>query len=441
MLNGLFRQTEQSFALLLLAAALFFLPLGEVKLTASIAWSDALFLLALMVAVIELFVVRVVAIERAAIDLFIVYGVVVLLLGLVYLAHSLGNNYELVWDGSQKYRADLNSVVGYVRMLGLSTNSIEARKFVLVLIALAIVPVSFALFRVATYRYYILLLQCLALGAVVGAVYVWVDYLGVIEGRFQGRWIGFGGRPAGLTAHPNALASNCLLALPGILTSFTLSRKLVAKGLWLFALWLIWSVLGFSASRSGAAQFLFIVGVFFVWSDNVPWLVVRAFLLFLVLFVVLSSETSLGSAGVERLYTDGEGVSSLTRRVLANVASGQAWESPFIGVGYQAVGFAHNLYLQMFHVGGVMGFIAYLVATFAPLVMLLRFRRGALHRAEHIVYKVMVVCIVNRALFSFVESNTSDFAKSIFYGLCIMLAVFFSVRHTVVEPPDKTIFL
>lgn len=128
----------------------------------------------------------------------------------------------------------------------------------------------------------------------------------------------------------------------------------------------------------------------------------------------LSPDSALGRLVLGAAHSDS------VRETLNSIAFHQWIQHPIFGVGYGMARVAHNLYIQMLDVAGVVGFLPWLCALSMPLVFLLINRVHGYARNEAAAIFAAIVALMAKAWFS---PSITDLNSSIIFGLALYLAL------------------
>lgn len=409
-------------AIWLLGVSLFFVPLPSIRFVGNVSISDVLFVGAIVMALVERLVSRGALISPAVRNICFAYLVVVVLLLIPYLGHELGLAEFSEWSGSHSYQSTL-ALPKNSKVLSGAAGAGDLG-FIILLACLSFIPLSFLLMPVRHARETKFLLWCLAGGAIFGATFTVLYCNGFFPDHIDRSWR-YLKRASGLTPHANILALSCLMALPGLylLGTSTLHRLWKFGALW--GLFIVWEAIGYSGSRSGLASFLVILALLWILSSQY-WQtrILRGFAVVglgvvTIVFATLSGAgaNSQTSRALWRLL-NGSAASDGARDVINSVALDQAIQSSLIGVGYDALRVAHNLYLQMFHVGGVLGFMAYCLSLAVPIIVLVRCL--SIREISGVVV-AMLALLLQLAIFAMVKNNPAEISVAMMLGLALLV--------------------
>lgn len=358
--------------------------------------------MAVLIGIAERFVVRDFAYRRTVVVALLVYVVCIC---------ALSASYVINYSSQQTIPWAMRHIsLGY-----------DVRFFSLVL-NVAVVPLALFAVRICTLAEFRFIILMWTLGALYGAAFTVAYTHGWIH-HFDW-YYNISGRARGLTPQPNILAINTVLALPGLLLFWCKVHGWLPRLLIVFALVVLWQAVNLTGSRSALGLIVAVLLVFVVMqSDNKVrglfvglGLFVAALLLREVIAAVadLSTSTALG-----RLILGAES-SNLQREMLNTIAFNQWLDNPIFGVGYGMARVAHNLYIQMLDVVGVVGFLPWLCAIVMPLALLWVNRTREYARYETAALFSVVVALLAIA---WVKSNFADLNVSIGYALALYLAL------------------
>ena len=176
----------------------------------------------------------------------------------------------------------------------------------------------------------------------------------------------FFGRAAGLTVHPNHLAVTVVMAMPVALALDANVRSKISRlAGWVLVLLLLLGVL-VSGSRAGILV-VALAGILTVVAGD-SWIRRRVLLMGGVWLVgILGPALYYGQAGVlliglrRLLGSVSTEDSNVERIAFLRTAMRDITEAPFLGAGFARIRDAHDLYLQLWHGGGLLTFVAFLV--------------------------------------------------------------------------------
>jgi O-antigen ligase len=241
------------------------------------------------------------------------------------------------------------------------------------LAALALVPFTVVGSTVLDRRAPAWIASSYGLGAAASGMVALGDHLGVTSVGQRLVGVDYGSRMLGLTVHPNHLGVTCVIALP--IAVWLISRG-TTQNVVLGAVVLAGSMSGayLSGSRAGAVASVIALGSSAVLvrrlRARLPVLILAG--LVVGLGVLVFSPGTYAEIGTTTRLTGGSDTSS-SDAIRAELRD-QAWadfsEAPFLGLGFQLLNNAHNIYLQIAASGGFVLLAAFLV-----------FAAGALHAA------------------------------------------------------------
>lgn len=388
----------------LLAASLAFASLTSLRVPglSHVSYCDLLFVLAAIVGIIERLVVRDFVYEKSTVIAAVVY--IVCLLGFMA---SYVINY--------KNPATLSYVQGF-------NYNLNFFSFVYGTVVIPLAVFSVRIRSLAEFRFIIL---AWTIGALYGGLYV-IAYINGFISHYDYYWVHFG-RAAGLTTQPNVLGFNILLALPGLLILWYHLRSWLLKGLVVVGFIVVWKTVDYTGSRSAIGGFvaMFVMYLVMYGRNKIGRATIAVVLLVFaegvrsVLAVLLKGDFRHGSAlarilGVGTSYSDGV-------RDLLNSGSYHVWvDNPLFGAGYNYLRQAHNLYLQILAVSGVVGLIGLIVALGMPLFFLLANRTERSARPEAAAFFAAIVMLLAMA---WVQPGLEDMNTAVVFGLALYLAL------------------
>ncbi|HEV7206731.1 MAG TPA: hypothetical protein VGN18_19155 [Jatrophihabitans sp.] len=227
-------------------------------------------------------------------------------------------------------------------------------------------------------------------------------------------------RSAGLTVHPNFLATTCVMALPMALwlaARPTLRERLTGSALAVAQLVGVYS----SGSRGGAAIMVLVaLGSFVLIPAYRRILPTVSLLLALGAAFAFVAQPGLGRAVLKAVRLGGED-SSVTGsdQVRAEVGAQGIRDfkhSPIDGVGLQVAAEAHNVYIQAMASGGLLLLVGLLIFTVGGLV-----RSGRLLR-EHPLAPPLFVAAFGGAVLASLENSLTDRLAYVPLALCAALS-------------------
>jgi hypothetical protein len=229
-------------------------------------------------------------------------------------------------------------------------------------------------------------------------------------------------RAAGLTVHPNFLATTCVTSVP-ILLYLALAPRLQTR---VFALGLLaCQLLGVyaSGSRGGASVLVFGALLSFAVIPGYRRLLpTLGFLLGLATVYVFVAKPSLGESLLRAVRLTGNSGDSVSGSNYVRSAVGAQgmrdfWHSPIDGVGMQVAAEAHNVYIQALASGGLLMFTGYLTFVLGGLL-----RAVAAMRSHPIAYPLFVSAVCG-AVLATVENSLVDRLAYVALSLIAVLAV------------------
>ena len=283
------------------------------------------------------------------------------------------------------------------------------------------------------------LIYCWTFGAVYGAAYTVAFCNGYFPAHDDVFWL-INHRARGLTLQPNALALACFLAYPGLLLMFIEFRNWMVRAAVLAMAWVVWDAIGYSGSRTAVYTVFFMAPLAFVLMyRDIPArarqkIVFVPFIAGILGFLLFAYSASTPYSAIWRLQ-NGEVASDTIRSALKDKAWEDFYDSPVFGAGYQWYRYSHNVYLEMLHSSGVIGFVGSMIALLLPLVLIYRSRT---HDSGNFAIRSTTSCMIAAALgvmfFGLAQTNISGLDPTIPFGLLL----YFSVHGlTHVAKPSK----
>lgn len=381
-----------SISAILLGVALMFTPITDLRITGLISIGDLIFVSAVLAGVVERFV------HKEGFPILPAYLVAGILLCISFLV-----NLEVI------------------------ERQVNQQLFIIVIINAILVPCGLMMVRLRSAAELQRLIYCWTAGGVFGAAFSVAFVHGFIPWHWDYGWSVLG-RVQGLTPHPNIMALNSALAMPGLLLAMTVSRSIWVKVLCLPLLYILFVAVNEAGSRATMGVMLVMViaylGVqlwYADWDTRIRLLtigLVAGLGLTLLWYFIDFGAPRRGSAFYR--ISNAQYLRSDTVRAVGNM---HAWNgflsAPIFGQGFFLMRFAHNIYLQALQSLGVVGAIGYLTTLFLPLWMLLRAPVTHAYRHLHFVLTATIVGLVAAAWYwsSFTDLNVSiAFAIALFAG-------------------------
>ncbi|WP_161554135.1 O-antigen ligase family protein [Stenotrophobium rhamnosiphilum] len=389
-------------------------PLSGVRLLESMSYGDFFFALAGVIALCER------GFNRERIYFYAIYLGIAILITLSFLVN--------------KFMPEPMKAAEYIEFIHTFINNhfrIEFGQFPnfrVIFAALIIFPQVFLALRIKTMGEARVLTYFWLAGAIYGALFTVLYCMGWIPGHVDAHWITFH-RSKGLTGHPNALALNTAIAFPILVLLFMERKEILLRLFVLVAAFLMWRTIGYAGSRTAIyALMAMALAIFILMYHELPH---RArFNLMAIGFIVVSYFVVQkyiigldGSTSVFRRLESGSAVSDAIRAHDREIALTGFANSPFFGAGYQWLYTAHNMYLQVLHASGIVGFTGYVLAMLFPpyLAWQSRFLRasnsGRLHR------NVLLVCAFGVIVSGWAQPNINALNPTIPFGLLLCLGV------------------
>lgn len=410
----------------LLALALFFAPISEVRVTAVLSACDVLFVLAVAVGFAERLALRERLATRPLLHVGGAYILAAVILSTAYLINELE---RLVWPrgapGPMGYLTTVKLTdAGTAFLEGLLTD--QEMLFLIFLFNAAIMPVAIFAVRIQSLAGARFMLFAWTAGSLFGAAFAIAYCNGFVPGHWEWSWV-YLRRAHGLTGHANMLGMHSLLALPAILMLARDNPFRGARALCVGCALIVWMAIDYSGSRSSAGGIFLLLGLYLIAMSTDMRARVRlligaalgsAMVLLTVSVVGSLIEFRSGSAFVR--LTQGSYGSDSAREIINTAALSQALESPFWGVGYQVLRVSHNVYLQMVHAAGVFGLVAYLAVLALPMVLM---RGNATSGESRTLSACLFAAIAAINILSWVKSNPSEFSTALFFALVTYVGV------------------
>jgi O-antigen ligase len=360
-------------------------PLSGVRLGVSMSYGDLLFALAGAIGFCERLA------NREKIAFFWVYLLAGLLLVLSYVPNQVSPEPMTVHE----YIEFVNSCINNHVEIEFS----QGPNFKTIFLSLLVFPQVFLLLRIRDIAEVRTMVLIWTLGSFYGAGFTVLYCWGYIPGHEDWYWAVIH-RARGLTGHPNAMALNCALGLPGVLLLFLEARSIflriaaVAMGL------VIWRAINYSGSRTAiyTSMLMGIVVFVLMYRDmssrtrlRLIGLAVVALSAYIVVKYFMGPATEYSAAW--RLE-NGSHVSDTIRSHDQDLALDGFFDAPIFGQGFQWLRIAHNMYLQILHSSGMVGLTGYLGALLFPFY--LAFRSGfLLHNGSS---RVLKNCLLTTAI-------------------------------------------
>lgn len=261
-----------------------------------------------------------------------------------------------------------------------------------------------------------------------------LDFLHVLSTQKALLSVTYFQRASGLTVHPNHLGIVCAMALPitatQALTATSPRRRI------LHAILSILIVFGLLASGSRAAFVAAIAGMivlatmlFRTRRRALLWLGIGT-LVAVLLALVVATVTSRHFITIERLLgSESVGSANSTRLAAYQQAVTGFIGSPLVGVGFQVVRQAHDVYLQLLQAGGLFALVLFVALVILMLRMALSLSNAAdLQFEVNLLVRALTVSVAVFVVNGLFENQISDRFLYIPFGL--ILAV-----NALVVPP------
>lgn len=338
-------------------------PLNGVRLGTAMSYGDLLFALAGVTGFCERLI------NREKIAFFWVYLLAGLLMVLSFVANQVAPEPMTVHEYIEFVNSCLNNHV--------DVEFSQVPNFRTIFLSLIVFPQVFLLLRIRDIAEARTMVFIWTAGAVYGAAFTVLFCWGYIPGHEDWYWAVIH-RARGLTGHPNAMALNSALGLPGVLLLFLEARsKLIKIAAVLMGL-VIWRAINFSGSRTAIYTSMIMCLVVFVlmYRDMSPRTRLRLIgLAIIVVSAYLAAKNILGPAteySAAWRLENGSHVSDTVRAHDQDIALDGFFDAPIFGQGFQWLRIAHNMYLQILHSSGMVGLTGYLGILLFPFYMALR---------------------------------------------------------------------
>lgn len=388
----------------LLAAALLFAPLTAVRLPgfSHLGYCDAFFCMAVLAGVVERFAQRDFVYKKSTFIAALVY---------IFCFIGLSASYWINYSNKVTVPYGLTHTLGYSgNFLALVGNA-------------TIIPLAVFSIRVRSLAEFRFLILVWTMSALFGALFV-VAYCNGYITHYDVYWATVG-RASGLTPHPNVLAVNTVLALPGLLLFWCSVRSWLIRIAIATGVIVLWQAANLSGSRTALGGLLVVLLVFLVMRSHnrmrgllAAGGVLGMALVLRELIAAFPGDLSRDSA-VGRLIF-GAVRSNTVRDALNAIAFHQWVDNPVFGVGYGMARVAHNLYIQILDVAGVVGFIPWLCALGMPLGFLLI---NGTHQYARNESAAMFSAVIAVLAIAWVQPAITDINSSIVFGLALYLAL------------------
>ncbi len=409
----------RSLSALLLAAALFFAAIPEVKL-ASLSVTFPLFLLAVVAGFIERGLHREYVTRRPLRIALATYLIAAGLLIVSYAVNALiGLSRPDLVERIYLYSGQLELPTATAEFLAGTLGSPDA-PFYKLLAGVVAVPLAMLAIRIRSWPEFRFLILAWTAGAIFGACFAIAYCNGYISSHWEWSWV-YLRRAQGLTEHPNILGKTSLLAFPGLLMLLIECRNKLAIGIAIVGAGLAWLAIDYCGSRSAAGGVLILCAMTYVaqmptWAARRRAATIIALLAIPAVFLAGVVVPLLGigqSSALVRLIS-GSDASDSVRTLTNSAVLDQALETPVFGIGYQVVQVAHNIYLQVWHAGGVVGLLGFMLTLAVPIWLLSDYRAA---QPEPKICAVMLGCTATIGLLYWAQSNPSYFPIMLLFGL------------------------
>ncbi|MDP9142740.1 MAG: hypothetical protein M3O62_18370 [Pseudomonadota bacterium] len=410
----------RSLSALILAAALFFAAIPEVRLTSYLPLATPLFLLAFAAGIVERGLHREYVTRRPLRLALAGYLVAGTLLVISYTVNAvMGLFHPERIERLYAYAGELALPTATTDFLHgtLGNSYIPLRNL---LIGVVVIPLAMLAIRIRSWQEFRFLILVWTAGGVYGACFAIAYCKGYITDHWEWTWV-YLRRVQGLTVHPGALGLTSMLAFPGILMLLIECRNKLVIGIALVCACLAWMSIDYSGSRSAAGGVLILCAITYVvqmptWAARRRAAIIVALLGVptALLIGVAAPLLGIGPSSALLRLASGNYSSDSVRTLVNSSALDQALDSPVFGVGYQVLQVAHNNYLQIWHAGGVVGLLGFVLTLAVPMWLLYDLRPI---QPEQKVCAVMFSCIMTIVLLYWVQSNPNYFAIMLLFGL------------------------
>jgi hypothetical protein len=407
----------------LLAGAMFFAAIPSVSLPgAGVSACFALFAAAVAAGAIERAFHREYWTRRTLRVAGVAYLCAAFLLTLSYMANAL----ELLMDA-----ADPAAVRGHGPVPVLPGNFMDflwgtlgpqEPQFAGLLATAVLMPLATLAVRIKSWSEFRFVLLVGALGSLFGAAYVVAYCNGLLSGQWDRTWVLLS-RAQGLTAHPNILGINSMLAFPPLLLLIFECRTRMIRLAAVCAMLVAWAAIDYSGSRSAAGGvFLLIAATLLAHAENRRALVraaaqvgVLAAVALLSVYVLMPLAGLRPKSALLRLAGGGES-SDTARDIISTIVGEQLWDNPIFGAGYQVLMVAHNIYVQLIHAAGAVGLLGYAITLAIPLAVLRSLPAGG---AGHSIRACLAAAVATFILLYSVKSNPSYFGLALLFSVAL----------------------
>lgn len=400
-----------------------FLPMSDVRVVPSLMVAEFFAVVFVASVFAELLINPGKKIGGAIMMIFLVYFLAMICFLIIYFVSVVWDANVTPWGGESVFfdvyfTPALDYVSGYAAP--------ELRNALVTIFNMCLLPMAMVLVGLRSMAELRAAILCLGLGCFYVLAHVVLAVANVVP-MIDSYWWRFG-RASGLTVHPNALGIVATMFVPiamaVIWKRVSLIRIACAAGLLILA----YQVVEYSGSRRAIVVFmaLIVFGVL-IWPNNVAARATR-FLAVVCLGLVSVSSLAILRGVIPatpgtvwwRLF-HGSSNADANREVLSAIAWEQAWASPLFGVGFEALTVAHNFFLQMFHIGGLLGLISYVALLVMPAIFVAR----ELLRDVEIGPEVMVISslLVNIYLTALTEASANDITHAAILGLAMVWSV------------------
>lgn len=421
-------QLPSSISSWVLAASLFMNPMSGVRLMESMSYGDFLFAVAGVIAFCER------GANRERIYLFPVY---LLVMGLITLS-LIANTVMPERLTAMEYIDFVNTFINNHAF----PNFGQMDNFRILFASLIIFPQVFLALRIKSFGEVRMLSYCWLAGAVYCAVFTFLFCNGWISGHEDYYWATFH-RAKGLTATPNALAVSCAIVFP-ILAMLVLERRgVILNVIALAAAFFLWRAIGYSGSRTGVYVVMALAPLMFaviyprISQRARPILIGLGVIVvgaFIIKKYVLGFDTSVYSA-LSRVET-GSNVSDMVRAHDRDVAIAGFTNSPIFGAGYQWFYVAHNVYLEVLHSAGLVGFVGYMIGVLFPFYRAWQSDFLRQDSAGRLCRDIFLLAAAGVLISGWAQPNTTALNLNIPCGMLLFLSVaHFASRTRSVQSP------
>ncbi|TXH03206.1 MAG: O-antigen ligase domain-containing protein [Nevskiaceae bacterium] len=412
-------------SLWLFAAALFMSPLSGVRPFPEASYGDILFGLSCAAAIVERLY------EREMVYVFWGYLLAAALVTASYVANLIEPEHMGAYEYMQFIDISLKNHLQVVFD--------QAPNFRVIFISAIIFPQAFLLLRARSFDELRTLVLIWTAGACYGAIFAVLNCWGWLGDYDDHFWTTIH-RASGLTAHPNAMALSTVLAFPGLLLLFLEAQNLVLRASAVLLALVAWQAIGYSGSRTAVytLAFMSVIGLGLMIGD-VPRhqrLRLAAGVALVLLIGVLARYWSGPSAEYSAIWRleNGSATSDTLRATNQEIAKAGFLNAPVFGQGYQWLRVAHNMYLQMLHSAGLVGFLGFILAMGFPLYMTWRTREEHQAPERRRFRNCLLVGALGVLVWGWAQPNINALNPTIPFGLLLYLGAMTVANGRVTVP-------